>query len=173
MRGQVEAGRGNGLHTVCHCDSCMRAQRHFGVEATRAAGVGLWLTTPDRFTIETGAEHLALTRLSPKGSYRWYAKCCGSQIGVTARTMRFPFVSLVDSLVEAPEALGPVRAHSFVPQPGGKTSHKGVGRVVTGLLSRAVAAWTSGRWRQTSFFDPATGAPVATPELLPPEAGRA
>jgi hypothetical protein len=173
MRGQIDAGPGSGFHLACHCDSCVRAQRHFGVPATRAEGVGLWQTTPDRITLETGAEHLRLGQLSPRGSWRWFAGCCGSQIGVTARTMRLPFVSLCDSLLADPAALGPVRAHSFVPQAGGGERTTGLARMVTGLFGRAGGALLSGRWRRTPFFDVGTGQPVAAPELLPRDAGRA
>lgn len=172
LHGRLEVGRGTGTRIACHCDSCVRAQRHFGVAATHGAGVDLWQTTPDRLTIEAGLTHLALARLSPKGSFRWFAACCNSQIGITAGTARFPFVSLVTTCLRDTAPLGPVRAHAFVPQPGGGTRTVGLGRMLRAMAARSLGALISGRWRRTPFFDVATGAPVAPPQLLPKDAGR-
>ncbi|MEJ6392315.1 DUF6151 family protein [Gymnodinialimonas sp. 2305UL16-5] len=171
MKGHIKAD--GGTRAVCHCSCCVRAQRHFGIEVTPVDGVGVFQTSPDRFSIEAGSEHLRLARLTPKGSYRWYAGCCGRQIGVTASTPKFPFVSVVDSVVEDPNTLGRVRAHVFVQQAGGGTKSYGTGRVVMALMGRALGALTSGRWRKTPFFDVATGKPTAEPEILPKDAGRA
>lgn len=170
MQGQVEVGRGTPM--VCHCDSCVRAQRYFGVDATSAAGVAVYQTTPDAFHIDAGAEHLALARLTPKGTYRWYAKCCNTQIGVTPTTPQVPFFSALQTIVEDPTALGKVRAHAFVANPAGGTTHKRLTGAIIGLLARSLSARVSGRWRETPFFDLATGKPLAQPEILPKDAGR-
>jgi len=171
MTGHLSVAPGTGLHLVCHCDSCVRAQRHFGVAASRAEGVGIFQTTPDRLQIDTGAEHLGLSCLSPNGLYRWYATCCDTQIGATARSGRFPFVGLLTTVIADPDALGPVRSEAFVPKAGGKAAHKGSVRMVTTLAGRTIGALVSGRWRQTPFFDTETGAPTATPVMLPKDAG--
>ncbi len=168
----MRVSRGSGTPAMCHCDSCVRAQRHFGIEATQAEGVAVYQTTPDRFVIDTGAEHLGLARLSPKGSYRWYAKCCGTQLGVSSTTPRFAFFSPVQSIFETTDALGPIRTHAHVPQPGGGVKHTRLTPAIVGLMARSLSALTSGRWRQTPFFDIETRQPVAEVEILPKDAGR-
>lgn len=170
MAGHITVDGGTRL--VCHCDSCTRAQRHFGIEATRAEGVGVFQTTPDRFSVDQGLAELRLAQLSPKGAFRWYAQCCNRQIGVTGTTPKFAFVSIIDSVVAEPNELGRVRAHSFIPQHDGSTKSTGIGRVVLALVARAAGALTSGRWRDTVFFDVETRKPIVDPAILPKDAGR-
>lgn len=173
MHGHLSVERSSGTAAICHCDSCVRAQRHFGVEATTRDGVAVFQTTPNRFSIDTGEDHLGLARLTPKGTYRWYATCCDTQLGVSSTTPRFAFFSPVQTIFETPEAFGAIRTHAYVPQPGGGTKHVKLMPAVLGLMRRSVAALASGDWRQTPFFDVATGKPVAEPKLLPRDAGRA
>jgi hypothetical protein len=164
--------RGSGTPAICHCDSCVRAQRHFGVDANQSDGVAVFQTTPDRFTIETGTETLGLARLTPKGSYRWFATCCNSQIGVSSTTPKFPFFSPVQSIFSDPAALGKARTHAFVPQQGGGQKHRRLMPAIVALMARSLSALTSGRWRSTPFFDVDTRQPVAASQVLPKDAGR-
>ncbi|QXT39219.1 DUF6151 family protein [Gymnodinialimonas ceratoperidinii] len=171
--GKLEVGRGSGTAAVCHCESCTRAQRHFGVDASQAEGVAVFQTTPDRFTIMDGAENLGLARLSPKGAYRWYARCCNTQLGVSSTTPKFAFFSAVQTIFPDPAPLGKARTHAFVQQPGGKVKHTRLMPAIIALLTRSVTALTSGNWRDTPFFDVETGQPIAPPEVLPKGAGSA
>ena len=172
MHGTLEVGRGTGTPVICHCESCTRAQRHFGVEANRTEGVAIFQTTPDKVSLDAGAEHLALARLSPKGSFRWYASCCNSQIGVSSTIPKFAFIGLVQSIFPDASALGRARTHAYLQQPGGGEKHIRLMPAVLAVLSRSLSALTSGRWRETPFFDVETGAPIAPPEVLPKDAGR-
>lgn len=172
MHGTLDVARGSGTPVVCHCDSCVRAQKHFGVAATRAEGVAIYQTTPDRISIDAGAEHLGLGRLSPKGSFRWYATCCNTQLGVSSTTPKFAFVGLVQTIFADPAPLGRARTHAFVPQAGGVDKHTRLMPSIIALMARSAAALTSGRWRETPFFDVEKGQPVVVPTVLPKDAGR-
>lgn len=172
VHGTLSVERGTGTPAVCHCDSCVRAQRHFGVEATRAEGVAVFQTTPDRFHIEAGAEHLGLARLTPKGAYRWFATCCGTQLGVSSTTPKFAFFSPVQTIFADPTPLGRAKTHAFVPQPGGADKHRRLMPAIIAVVGRSAAALASGRWRDTPFFDVATGQPVAAPQVLAKDSGR-
>lgn len=172
VHGTVDVERRAGTPVVCHCDSCTRAQRHWGVEATRTQGVAIYQTTPDRVSIHSGASNLGLGRLSPKGSYRWYATCCDTQIGVSSTTPKFAFIGFVQSVFSDTSALGRARTHSYIPQPGGGEKHTRLMPAVVAVMARAMFARTSGRWQDTPFFDVETGAPMAAPALLPKDAGR-
>lgn len=157
---------------MCHCDSCVRAQRHFGVEATRTEGVAIYQTTPDRVSITAGADHLGLGRLTPKGAFRWFTTCCNTQLGVSSTTPKFAFIGFVQTIFPDTSALGRARTHAYVPQAGGADKHTRLMPSIMAVMSRSVSALTSGRWKDTPFFDVDTGAPVASPQVLPRDAGR-
>ncbi|OAN68913.1 hypothetical protein A8B78_22005 [Jannaschia sp. EhC01] len=173
VHGTLRVERGAGTPAICHCESCVRAQRHFGVEATRAEGVALFQTTPDRFSIVDGTAHLGLGRLSPKGSYRWFTTCCNTQLGVSSTTPKFAFFSPVQTIFADPSPLGRARTHAYVPQPGGPDKHTRLMPAIIALMARSASALTSGRWRDTPFFDVETGQPVVPPVELPKDSGRA
>ena len=50
-----------------------------------------------------------------------------------------------------PESVGPVRVHSFVPRPGGRSAHRGWGRMILRLVTGMGGARLSGRWRRTPW----------------------
>lgn len=170
--GTLSVKRGSGTPAVCHCDSCVRAQRHFGVEASRAEGVAVFQTTPDRVKITQGTEHLGIGRLTPKGIFRWHATCCNTQLGVSSTTPKFAFFSPVQTIFADTAPLGRARTHAFVPQPGGGEKHTRLMPSILALMARSLSALTSGRWRDTPFFDLETRAPIVEPQLLPKDAGR-
>lgn len=162
----------SGTRLVCHCPDCRAAELFLGQPDPAPDGVDLFQTTPDMIRIETGADRLGLLRLSPNGLMRWHATCCGAPIANTLKTPRVPFAGIAVARLDDPEALGPVRVTSFIPRPGRKPGFKGLGRMMVGFVSRTVAARLSGRWRQTPFFDPDTGTPVAEAQM-PTRAERA
>lgn len=172
MGGTVDTARGNGTAVVCHCDSCTRAQRHFGVDATRKDGVAIYQTTPDRMSIDQGQAHLALARLTPKGCFRWYAACCNTQIGVSSSTPKFPFVGIVQTAFPDASTLPRPRTHAYVQQHGGPDVHRRLAPSVIAVMARSISALSSGRWRATPFFDLETRRPVSEPTILPKDAGR-
>jgi len=159
-----------GTHVVCHCDYCRRANAAFGIPGTREAGVDLWQTTPDRIRIETGAEAMALMRLSSRGVFRWYAACCGTPMFNTMAGPRLPFVGVLVDRLDDPAPLGPVVAQGFVEGPDGKSRHVHGGRVVWRFLRRTARARLNGSWRKTPFFTMPDGTPVAPPGPPPDRA---
>ncbi len=174
LRGHISpAGPKTGLHLVCHCRDCHAAQRYLGQSAHAQDGVDLFQTSPDTIKLETGIEHLAILRLSPKGPFRWYASCCNTPMFNTLSRPGLAFVTVLLATIANPEIFGPVRAQSFVPQPGGSPKHINGGRMVLGVLTRMVAARLSGRWKQTPFFDLETGKPIAPVHLIDREERKA
>jgi hypothetical protein len=91
-----------GTHVRCHCDDCRRANAHFGIPGSRAEGVTLWQTTPDKVKIDEGAVHMRLMRLTSKGVLRWYAGCCGTPLFNTMATPKLPFVGVLTDRVIPP-----------------------------------------------------------------------
>lgn len=128
--------------------------------------MALFQTTPDHMHFTKGAEHLTLTRLGPKGLFRWSAGCCGAPMANTLPRPQLPFVGIQVGRFEDPAALGPVRTHGngkgAWPQP---VKDRGMVRAIATLFWRAARTKLSGRGGQTPFFD-AAGEPVATPIVL-------
>lgn len=129
----------------------------------------MFQTSPDTIQFSSGAEHLAILRLSPKGPLRWYAACCNTPMFNTLSRPGLAFVTVLLSNTDDPAVFGPVAAESFVPQAGGAPKHKNGGRMVMGIMSRLAAARLSGRWKKTPFFDIATGEPRAPIHLIDKE----
>ncbi|MCE8555507.1 hypothetical protein KBY29_14435 [Ruegeria pomeroyi] len=155
-----------GTRVGCHCPDCRAAELYFDQPDPAPGPVDIFQTSPDGFVIDRGAEHLALMRLSPKGLFRWYAKCCNSPLATTLNSAKKPFVGVNVRRLADPDALGRTRAHGFVPQPDGSRKHRNIAPAVYGLLTRMLAGRLSGHWRKTPFFDASTGEPVAKPYVL-------
>lgn len=149
-----------GTHLACYCNSCRCAEIVLGQTDPRPDAVKVFQTTPDRLKFDTGVDKLGVLKLHKNSkTLRWYATCCNAPMVTTGPRAGFPFASLNVGRVTDPAALGKVRAEAFVPQPDGTTKNKLGFGFVYGFLTRTIAARLSGRWKQTPFFDLATGAP--------------
>jgi len=162
-----------GTHLVCHCDDCARAARYFDADTRTDQGIALWQTTPDRIQIDTGAEHLRLMRLSPRGLFRWYAGCCNTPIANTLTTPWLPFAGLMVDRLDDPAPLGPVICESFVPVPGGRPTNRNAVVMAWRIFLRGIGARLAGLAQKTPFFTWPDKQPAAAPELAPKDAGRA
>ena len=155
-----------GTHIECFCDSCRAFQVHLGHGDPRPNGVHLFQTSPDAVHFTRGAENLAVLKLTPKGPLRWYAACCNAPLFITLRKPGLPFATLVVDRLADPTQVGKVRMTAFKRGKDGQQHHKGAGGMALRLFQRMAAARLSGRWKQTPFFDIATGEPVAEPRVL-------
>lgn len=163
-------GRSAGTRVTCYCRDCQTAARLNG-DGDKilgpAGGTDIYQTTPDRLTIERGAEELEIVRLSPKGLMRWHARCCDTPMVNTLERLALPFVGLVlrpDQRAAADAVLGPVVAHAFTASaPRGEGAPaKDVHFARTGgqLVMRMIAAALSGRARHNPLRAP-DGTPIA------------
>jgi len=156
----------SGAQVVCYCRDCRAAHLYLNQPDPAPGPVALFQTTPDAITISGGAEHLGPLRLSSRGPMRWYATCCDSPLFNTASTPKIPFVGVQLPQIATPDRVGPIICKAFVPKPGGKTAHEGLGRLIWKLLPGILGTRLSGRWRQTPFFDVETGKPVVAAKIL-------
>ncbi|MEM7471366.1 MAG: DUF6151 family protein [Pseudomonadota bacterium] len=159
-------------HAVCYCIDCQAAARHLGEEARimdAQGGTQIYQAQPHQLEIIEGRAHLAVMRLAPKGLYRWYTSCCNTSLANTVGTPQFSFVGLVVANFAKPlDVLGPVQfrhkpdqALSPVSEPSGSLARFALRTMRNALLSRL-----NGKWRETPFFDTATGRAVVKPETL-------
>lgn len=155
-----------GTHAVCYCADCRAAELYFKQPDPAPGPVDLFQTTPDAITITKGAQNLGLFRLSPRGLMRWYATCCHAPLFNTLAKPKLAFAGVQVARFSDPDRIGPVRVQAYMPQPDGGPKHRGAARMAMGVASRMLAALLSGRWRQTPFFNPETGEPVAKPTIL-------
>ena len=171
--------RAAGTHLRCYCKDCQTAARLHDRDQETLSGAGgtdIWHTTPDLIAIDEGAEKLKISRLSPRGGYRWYAGCCGTLMFSTVRNLKIPFVSVALRQPEVPgvlDVLGPVRCHAFTasaqPHPDAPKADKGMRWAGTLALKRATIAWLSGRSRRSPLRRP-DGTPIAPVEVITLEA---
>ncbi|MBF9044644.1 hypothetical protein HKCCE4037_14970 [Rhodobacterales bacterium HKCCE4037] len=168
LRGELDAKTLKAAtRVVCHCDDC----RAFHVAVGRpdpgaADGVDILQLAPAGMRLTQGVEHLAALRLSPKGLVRWYASCCDTPLAATMPNNVVPFAGLLTGRLTSTERLGRVQAHGFLRNARGEVRHQNIGRLVRGMLSRTVAAYVSGRAKQTPFRDPESGDFIVEPMLV-------
>ena len=170
--GEVRVGRNTGTHTRCHCTLCTRAMNHYSGPRTRAEGVELFQTTPDRISMLTGADTLVAVKVSPNDMIRWVAGCCDTVLFITPASVRSSLVGVVLDNVDDLRPFGPVVAESYVGTGTEKGRHRSGWRMASGAVRRGLRARLSGSWRDTIFFDPETGKPTVEPVLLPRSTGR-
>ncbi|WP_375228258.1 DUF6151 family protein [Roseobacter sp. S98] len=166
-----DAAPANVCHLVCYCKDCRAFARHMGQAAQLEPGGGspLVQVLPARIDITEGADRIACLRLSPKGLHRWYASCCNTPLANTVGSPRMPLAGMWRGLFEQTEVFGPVVTRGFTKhalrERGAPKRDKGILRMMSGLIGRAVPAWMSGTARQSPFFDDA-GQPVTAPVVL-------
>ncbi|MEI4194425.1 DUF6151 family protein [Roseovarius sp. E0-M6] len=168
-------GRRAGSRVRCFCRDCQTAARlhEDGADMlTRAGGTDIWQTTPDRLGIVAGEDHLEVLRLSPRGTYRWHAACCGTPMANTTPRLGLPFVGIPLRQSELPEAdkvLGPVTCCAFTatarPDAGAPLRDRGFNGAVARVMTRMAAAWISGRARHNPLRR-ADGAPIAPVRII-------
>ncbi|GIT90316.1 hypothetical protein JANAI62_02010 [Jannaschia pagri] len=148
---------------LCHCADCRSAYTHLGLADPEK--VGILQTTQDRIKITEGGEALQVFRLSGRGALRWYASCCDTPLFYTPLKARAVHVGVNTDRLDTPDALTPPMSEAYIPTADGKTRHKGVGRMVTRMVTRMAAKNLNGEWRDTPFFDD-SGAPALPPQVL-------
>ena len=159
----------------CYCRDC-QAYANVLECADRVldaqGGTEVVATLPRQVRFSAGEDALACLSLSPAGILRWYAGCCRTPIGNTPRDVHMPYVGIVHAcLVQPPplqQSFGPLRAVVNTASARGPVRSNPVGTalaLVRPMLAMG-AARLGGGWRETPFFDAATGRPVREPRVL-------
>lgn len=166
-------------HLVCYCSDCQTAARlHDGGAdiLTAAGGTHVWQTTPDRIVTITRGERLEILRLTPRGAFRWHARCCGTPMINTLPTLALPFAGIVLRQSELPDAvsvLGPVTCHYSTvgarAGAGAPTGDSNVARAILQVGWRMLRALTLSKARRDPLRR-GDGRPVAPVRVVEPEA---
>ena len=155
----------NGRHLMCYCADCQSFPRHLGQEDRHLDkdGTRIFQTHPGNVEFTKGAENLALLRLSPKGTFRWYAKCCNTPIANTMSSTHLPFAGMV--LPKDHPDFGRVQTRFFTKYTDEKVKDESVLPAMLSMLARAAVIRITGGERKAPFFTP-DDQPVAKPTVL-------
>ena len=167
-----DASPRSGNHVRCYCASCRAAVLFTTGVDPEGRGVELFQTTPDKISFQQGRGNIGVFSFNPEKLLRFRATCCGVPMFTMLPTPKFALAGMMTNLLEDSSAIGPVVSEAFIPQPKGRARHSSVMRLYGGTIWRALVARVTGRWKQTSFFDIATGQPVAK-VYVPTKAERA
>lgn len=166
-------------YSHCYCKGCQTWAHSLGrgdeILDSRG-GSHILIFSCARLGFDRGTEELALRRLSPKGAYRWYAKCCNTPIANTAKGNKFGFVGMPSmawkgSLPDPPDSvLGKhmvVNAHGARPGTEGDPPLKNSSKWSMILLFRKLIGWKlKGDEKRSPLFDAKTGEPMVEAEIL-------
>ena len=106
------------IRLACYCSDCQAFAHELGAAdrvLNRHGGTEIFQVAPSRVQINQGHDHIACMKLSEKGPFRWYAKCCNTPIGNTMAPS-FPFIGLISAFIDMEAAqqdpqIGPVKCH--------------------------------------------------------------
>lgn len=176
VRGELDAARAY-VRATCYCKDCQAYARWLGTPGLMdaAGGTDVVATAPPRLRFTAGEDRVACMSLSERGIYRWYAACCRTPLGNTARSSKVHYVGVstaclepgaVDAafgpagrcVINVDSATAPVRARPLAFALGGL-------RIAMGIFGARLR-----RDRRSPFFD-ATGRPVRTPQIAGVETG--
>jgi hypothetical protein len=102
VRGEMQPRRAYARAT-CYCKDCQAYARFLGQPDVmdEAGGTDVVPTAPAAVRLAAGVEHVACMSLSPNGTLRWYAGCCRTPLGNTARNTGLPYLGLVTTCLDA------------------------------------------------------------------------
>lgn len=164
---------------VCYCDDCQRFARHIGREDLLDAHGGTEIVPvyPKDYRIVSGRDEIRCTRLSPRGLYRWWVRCCNTPIGNVQPG--FPWVGLNGPalLLNQPDSvrrgLGPIRSRiqgkfaSPQPPPPGTSEKLGL-KDVRVVLPFVLKGFLLRKGSPSPFFSADGKTPIVEPEVLSP-----
>lgn len=168
---QRAMGRG-----VCYCKDC-QAYAHFLGRAADVldvhGGTDVVAIHPQHVVLTQGLDAMTCMSLSPRGLLRWYASCCRTPIGNTARNPKLAYVGLVHTALEGAgvpieRSFGPVtmRLNTASATIAVNEKSHGVARSALRFIGSMLGARLGGSYKRTPFFDAASGMPVVAPHVL-------
>ncbi|MEP1695067.1 MAG: DUF6151 family protein [Paracoccaceae bacterium] len=103
---------------VCYCSDCQAFANRLGASArvlNEHGGTEIFQVAPSRVKVLQGHDQIACLKLSEKGPFRWYAKCCNTPIGNTMKP-EVPFIGLISAFIDMEAAdqdpqIGPAQCH--------------------------------------------------------------
>jgi len=164
----------SGTRIVCCCDDCQKFAQYLGQEdrtLDEYGGTDIFQMPISHLQISEGAEFIACIRLSSKGLYRWYAKCCGTPIG-NSMGAGVPFMGLIHNFMEHKTSrdadLGPSRGYiqtKFAKKEIPESLKATYIRIVLRGLSKLLVWKIKGLNTPSAFFSK-NGKPIVEPTIV-------
>jgi hypothetical protein len=162
----------------CYCRDCQtyaRALPHPERILDPMGGTDVVATLQQHVSITEGKDQLACLSLSDKGLLRWYASCCNTPIGNTARDPKLSYIGLVHTCLEGTgtaaaldTVFGPSRMPVNTQHAKGKVKSNPLSAFVSTmrLIGMVLKARMNGSWKRSEFFAPGESGPVVQPRVL-------
>jgi hypothetical protein len=164
---------------ICYCKDCQAYAHFLGKPGEILDGMGgsdVIATLPQHVTFTHGIESLTCMSLSNRGMLRWYASCCNTPIGNTARDFKVSHVGLLHNCLQDPstsldKAFGPVRMKVGMKSAKGRPQGMAVSTTVAifGFMAKLIRTRLNGSYKITPFFNPDDGTPRVHPKVLTPD----
>lgn len=165
---------GSGTRITCCCYDCQSFARYLDQEDTvldEYGGTDIFQMPISNLKITKGEEHISCLRLSTKGLYRWYTKCCNTPIGNTMGPS-MPFIGVIHNFMNHTSSrdqdLGKNRGYIETKNAKKKIPNnlsESAFRINLGTITKLIYWKIKGLNTPSSFFDD-SGKPVAKPKVL-------
>jgi hypothetical protein len=175
VQGELDADQPT-ARAVCYCKDCQAYARFLRREdevLNEQGGTEIIAARPRALRFSAGQDRIACMSLSEKGPLRWYASCCRTPIGNTARGRKIAYLGLTRSCLEASdaavtEALGPVKIALNTKSARGKVRSTPFATFlgVLTIMRNVLGARLGGKYKDNPFFERGSGAPIAAPTNL-------
>ncbi|HLZ01782.1 MAG TPA: DUF6151 family protein [Bradyrhizobium sp.] len=152
---------------TCYCDDCQAFAHELGRAdlLNKNGGSDIIQVAPAAVSFTKGQDRIVGLRLTPKGLYRWYAKCCNTPVGNTLGPA-VPFVGLFAEILDVPkpdEVVGPptgaiMGKYAVGEAPAGSSGIKL--SLMLGAIGRVIGWRLSGKTWPHPFFAQETRVPI-------------
>ncbi|WP_100636000.1 DUF6151 family protein [Marinomonas sp. ef1] len=163
-----------GTRITCCCDDCQAFAQFLDQEDNvldQYGGTDIFQIPVSYLTISEGKADVACIRLSSKGMYRWYAKCCNTPIGNTFGAGG-PFIGVIHSFMDNTQTrdvnLGKSRGHvltKFAKTPVPENL-KGSSLSINLTMVTKILSWKLKGLNKPSEFFNSHGQPICEPHIL-------
>jgi len=164
----------SGTRLMCCCDDCQSFAQYLKQESSvldQYGGTDIFQMPISHVKITAGTEQISSIRLSDKGLYRWYTKCCNTPIGNTMGP-EAPFIGVIhnfiDNAASRDQELGKSKGHiqtKFAKQEVPVNLKGSSFKIILRSLSKLIIWKIKGFNKPSVFFDD-KGKPIARPKLL-------
>ncbi len=164
----------SGTRITCCCDDCQSFAEYLNQESSvldQYGGTDIYQMPISNIKITEGTDQISSLRLSSKGMYRWYAKCCNTQIG-NSMGAGGPFIGVIHNFMDhgssRDEELGKNRGHiqtKFARQSVPADLKGSSIKIIFRSLSKLIVWKIKGLDKPSVFFDD-NGKPIAKPSIL-------
>ena len=164
----------SGTRITCCCDDCQAFTEYLNQESSvldQYGGTDIFQMPISNIKITEGTDQLSSLRLSSKGMYRWYAKCCNTPIG-NSMGAGGPFIGVIHNFMDhastRDEELGKNRGHiqiKFAKQEVPMYLKGSPIKIILRSLSKLIVWKIKGLNIPSVFFNE-NGKPIAKPSIL-------